>query len=36
MAIEVRPTGAVTAAFAGAEILVTLPKARLDLWLRPS
>ena len=34
--IEVRPTGAVTAAFAGAEILVTLPKARLDLWLRPA
>ncbi len=33
--IEVRPTGAVTAAFSGAEILVTLPKARLDLWLRP-
>ena len=34
--IEVRPTGAVTAAFSGAEILVTLPKARLDLWLRPT
>ena len=32
--IEVRATGAVTAAFSGAEILVTLPKARLDLWLR--
>jgi len=34
-AIEVRPTGAVTATFADAAILVTLPKARLDLWLRP-
>jgi uncharacterized protein DUF7009 len=34
-AIEVRPTGAVTASFADAAILVTLPKARLDLWLRP-
>jgi hypothetical protein len=34
-AIEVRPAGAVTATFAGAAILVTLPKARLDLWLRP-
>jgi len=34
--IEVRPTGAVTAAFSGAEILVALPKARLDLWLRPA
>jgi hypothetical protein len=34
--IEVRPTGAVTAAFADAAIVVTLPKARLDLWLRPS
>ena len=33
--IEVRPTGAVTATFAAAAILVTLPKARLDLWLRP-
>ena len=33
--IEVRPTGAVTATFAQAAILVTLPKARLDLWLRP-
>ena len=33
--IEVRPTGAVTATFAGSAILVTLPKARLDLWLRP-
>ena len=33
--IEVRPTGAVTATFAGASILVTLPKARLDLWSRP-
>jgi len=34
-AIEVRPTGAVTATFADAAILVTLPRARLDLWLRP-
>jgi hypothetical protein len=34
--IEVRPTGAVTAAFTGAELLVALPKARLDLWLRPT
>jgi len=34
-AIEVRPTGAVTAAFTDAAILVSLPKARLDLWLRP-
>ena len=33
-AIEVRPTGAVTATFGGDSILVTLPKARLDLWLR--
>ena len=33
--IEVRPTGAVTATFTDAAILVTLPKARLDLWLRP-
>jgi len=33
--IEVRPTGAVTATFADAAILVTLPKARLGLWLRP-
>jgi uncharacterized protein DUF7009 len=33
--IEVRPTGAVTATFAESAILVTLPKARLDLWLRP-
>jgi hypothetical protein len=33
--IEVRPTGAVTATFAGAAILVTLPKPRLDLWSRP-
>ena len=32
--IEVRPSGAVTATFADAAILVTLPKARLDLWLR--
>jgi hypothetical protein len=34
--IEVRPTGAVTAVFSGTAILVTLPKPRLDLWLRPS
>jgi len=34
--IEVRPTGAVTATFAGDALLVTLPKARLDLWLRPN
>ena len=34
-AIEVRPTGAVTATFTGAALLVTLPKPRLDLWLRP-
>ena len=33
--IEVRPTGAVTAVFDGASINVTLPKSRLDLWLRP-
>jgi hypothetical protein len=33
-AVEVRPTGAVTAAFADGAILVTLPQARLDLWLR--
>ena len=33
--IEVRPTGAVTATFGGDAILVALPKARLDLWLRP-
>jgi hypothetical protein len=33
--IEVRPTGAITATFAEAAILVTLPKPRLDLWLRP-
>jgi hypothetical protein len=32
--IEVRPTGAVTATFAGDAIIVTLPKPRLDLWLR--
>jgi hypothetical protein len=35
-AIEVRPTGAVTATFSGPAILVTLPKPRLDLWLRPN
>jgi hypothetical protein len=33
--IEVRPTGAVTAAFSADAILVNLPKPRLDLWLRP-
>ena len=33
--IEVRPTGAVTATFAESAIVVALPKARLDLWLRP-
>lgn len=33
--IEVRPSGAVTATFAESSILVTLPKPRLDLWLRP-
>jgi hypothetical protein len=32
--IEVRPTGAVTATLAADAILVTLPKPRLDLWLR--
>ena len=32
--IEVRPTGAVTATFSASAILVTLPKARLDLWVR--
>ena len=35
-AIEVRPTGAVTALFSGTELVVTLPKSRLDLWLRPN
>jgi hypothetical protein len=33
--IEVRPTGAVTAVFDSTSIWVTLPKSRLDLWLRP-
>lgn len=33
--IDVRPTGAVTAVFAGASLRVTLPKPLLDLWLRP-
>lgn len=33
-AIELRPTGAVTAVFAGEAIVVTLPKSRLDLWVR--
>jgi hypothetical protein len=32
--IEVRPTGAVTAAYDADSIVVTLPKARLELWLR--
>lgn len=32
--IEVRPTGAVTATFSADALLVTLPKTRLDLWLR--
>jgi len=32
--IEVRPTGAVTAVFDATSIWVTLPKPRLDLWLR--
>jgi hypothetical protein len=32
--IEVRPTGAATATLAGDSIVVTLPKARVDLWLR--
>ena len=30
-----RATGAVTATLAGSSIVVALPKARLDLWLRP-
>jgi hypothetical protein len=34
--IEVKPTGAVTATFTGAALLVTLPKPRLDLWRRPN
>jgi hypothetical protein len=33
--IDVRPTGAVTAAFNGASLRVTLPKPLLDLWVRP-
>jgi hypothetical protein len=33
--VEVRPAGAVTATFAGPAIVVTLPKPRLDLLLRP-
>ena len=33
--IEVRPTGAVTASFEPTSTVVTLPKSRLDLWLRP-
>jgi hypothetical protein len=32
--IEVRPTGALTATYGEDAILVTLPRARLDLWLR--
>jgi hypothetical protein len=35
-AIEVRPTAAITALFSGTEIVVSLPKPRLDLWLRPN
>jgi len=34
--IEVRPSGAVTATLGGDAIVVTLPRARLDLWLRPN
>lgn len=33
--IEVRSTGAVTAAYADGALLVALPRSRLDLWLRP-
>jgi hypothetical protein len=33
--IEVRPTGAVTASLEPMSIVVSLPKSRLDLWLRP-
>jgi hypothetical protein len=33
--IEVRPTGAVTATFEPTAIVVTVPKSRLDLWVRP-
>ncbi len=33
--IEVRASGAVTATFGADALLVTLPKTRLDLWLRP-
>jgi hypothetical protein len=33
--IDVRPTGAVTAAFDGSSLRVSLPKALLDLWVRP-
>jgi hypothetical protein len=32
--IEVRPTGAVTAMFSRDAIIITVPKPRLDLWLR--
>jgi hypothetical protein len=34
--IDVRPGGALTAAFTGASIVVTLPKPHLDLWRRPN
>jgi hypothetical protein len=34
-AIEVRPTGAITAQYDKTSIVVTLPKSRLDLWARP-
>lgn len=33
--IDVRPSGAVTAAFDGTSLRVSLPKPLLDLWLRP-
>jgi hypothetical protein len=33
--VHVRPSGALTATLAAEAIAVTLPKARLDLWLRP-
>jgi hypothetical protein len=33
--IDVRPSGAVTAASDGASLRVALPRALLDLWLRP-
>lgn len=34
--IEVRPTGAVTATYTESSLIVSLPKSRLDLWLRPN